>query len=100
MINLFSILEAPVLRLLELLLLAVVIFIFIGRLVMVSAYQQRTGDYFDILLMAWYPLPQTGQALEKRRFRIIAYANLLTKIMWLCGILLSLICLIEQHFIR
>ena len=91
-------LEAPVLRLLELALLAMVICIFIGRLVMVSAYQRRTGDYFDILLMAWYPSPQTGQALEKRRFRTIAYANLLVKIMWLCGSLLAVLCVVERQF--
>jgi hypothetical protein len=98
--NTFFMLGGPQWRLLELLLLAVVIFIFVGRLLMVSAYQQRTGDYFDIRLIDWYPLPEQSQVLGRRRLRVIVSANLLAKIMWLCGILLSLTCLIEQHFVR
>lgn len=96
--NLFIVPGAPALRVLELLLLAVVIFIFIGRLILVSAYQQRTGDYFDIRLMAGYPTPEPRQKLERSRLRIITSANLLAKIMWLCGILLALLCMAERQF--
>lgn len=96
--NLFMIESASPMRLLELALVMTITGLFIGRLIMVSAYQERTGDYFDIKLMLLYPSPDVGQALEGSRFKILTSANLLAKIMWLSGLVLAILCLADRHF--
>lgn len=75
----------------KLVLVALIAGLFIVKLLMVSYYQQRSGDYFYNRMFNWYSKMEICNCMVDGRRNIMIRANRLNVALWVLSILLVII---------
>lgn len=77
-----------------------ILIVFVIKPLVVSFYQQRSGDYFSNKLLYWYSKMEMYEAAMSGRRKVMLTANWLNTLLWALSFLLLLVVTLEGFMFK
>lgn len=80
----------------KLILVTSILVLFVIKPLVVSFYQQRSGDYFSNRLLYWYSKMEMQSGIEGKRKKIMEVANRMNTLLWGLSLLMAAMIIWEH----